>query len=372
MPRKNEPTQELRYLAWLALDPQRARVLLQKVPHEIFSDGARPTAIALATGQPWIHDEEPLSDTDARDYLFQQILGCVGKELTRAQRTKEIDKLRAAIDLFSFTRDSALQDVPVANFASIEPQIRDVVPTGVRDLDEQIRGLARGDLGFVFMPSGKGKTLVLINFAVAALMNGKTVLYITVADQGKDELLPRIDTCILARPVPYGSGEDVLKNRHFHAAQRLTGTLWIADYTDRECHLGDIERAIRENPADLVIVDHADDVLCPSSNDPNVTRHSLRTVYSNLKQYATKYQVPIWTASQSSELSWHFRTTSIADLAEAKIGKATGAAIVLGFSAGPDKEAIPGRVLCTLAKARRAYTQAVFPLNIDPQVCKVW
>lgn len=366
------PPVELRFLAWLAKDRSRATTILQRLPHEVFSDDARAAALSLATGQPWIHDANPLDDMEARDYLRTQILGLVGKELARAQRSKETRELGRIIDLFELCSEGALGALPVAKFDQVEPKIRDVVPTGVQDLDDQIRGLARGDLGFVFMPSGKGKTLVLINFAVSALRSGKTVLYISVGDQSKDELIPRIDTCILEHPMPHQATEAVLKNRHHNAMKRISGTLWIADYTDRECTIDDIDRTIREIPADLVIVDHADDVLCAYSDDPTVTRHSLRLVYTTLKKLAVKYEVPIWTASQSSELSWHFRSTSIADLAEAKIGKATGAAVVLGFSVGPEKEVIPGRVLCTIAKARRSYTERVVPLNYDQQVCRIW
>jgi len=67
----------------------------------------------------------------------------------------------------------------------------------------------------------------------------------------------------------------------------------MSDFTDRECRLEQIEHTIASCDSDLVIVDHADDVLSHFSNDPAVTRHSLRAVYMSLKQMATRYEVPI-------------------------------------------------------------------------------
>ena len=59
-------------------------------------------------------------------------------------------------------------------------------------------------------------------------------------------------------------------------------------------------------------------------------------------------------------------------MAEAKVGKATGAAIVLGFSGGPIAQQVPGVMYCSIAKARRWFAKRNFPLRYDHEVCRIW
>jgi len=87
-------------------------------------------------------------------------------------------------------------------------------------------------------------------------------------------------------------------------------------------------------------------------------------VYLALKKLSVRYDIPLWTASQSGEASWYTKAVSIQDLAEAKIGKATGAAIVLGFSAGPWDDQVPGVFYCSVAKARRNVRDGSSPLKL--------
>ena len=158
--------------------------------------------------------------------------------------------------------------------------------------------------------------------------------------------------------------------RHERAIKSLPGLLWISDFTDSECRLSDVDKAISADVWDLVLVDHADDLISKWSNDLAVTRHSLRAVYLGLKKIAAKYQVPIWTGSQSLEMSWRMDGASIGDLAEAKVGKATGAAIVLVLTGGRREH--PGLMYANIAKARRAYTERSILLTYDDKICRIW
>ena len=62
--------------------------------------------------------------------------------------------------------------------------------------------------------------------------------------------------------------------------------------------------------------------------------------------------------------------SSVSELAEAKTGKATGAAIVLGFTGGSPE--IPGEMICTIAKARRAYTKRSVVIVYDHILNRIW
>lgn len=365
-------TPEGSFLAWAALRPVVLQPLLPLLPDEVVSPAWRDLLHAIQRGEDTNGlPGPPATDTEGMAYIRGRLLAHHGAAVGRSLKSGGLEEARASWRLIDrlLTR---LEAPPIENYAAIIPVQREVVPTGIVVLDQQIRGLTRQELGFIFMPPGRGKTLTLINFATGALILGYTVLYITVADQSKDELIPRIDTTLLGTPCAGDASEEILARRHLEARDRIAGTLWVADYTDRACTIEDIEQSIATRGVDLVIVDHADDVLSPISNDPAATRHSLRVVYMTLKQLAVRYDVPIWTASQSSEMSWHFKSTSIMDTSEAKVGKATGAGVILGFSAGPRDVAAPGIMYCTIAKARRVITERTLALRYDLKLGRLW
>lgn len=357
-------TPEDNFLAWAV---QNSPEILPRLPKEIFSRNG----LDKLSDPTNIHVLSSISEVQAQKFLRNQLLALTAKQAATAQKTGRLNDLLSTMDLLEECH-SGFGKLPIDAFDLIVPIPREVIPTGIAPLDKQIQGLARGELGIIFMPPGRGKTNLLINFAVSALRNGYSVHYITVADQGKQELVPRIDTCILGSPGHPSMSEKDLQDRHALAIKTLKHRLWISDFTAQECSIDNIERVIDHCESDLVIVDHADDVLSPYSHDPTVTRHSLRVVYLALKKLGVRYDLPIWTASQSSELSWFMTRTGVADMSEAKVGKATGAAIILGFSGGPAHEQQLGIVYCTIAKARRFYTEMIFPLRCDFTKMRVW
>lgn len=366
---QNTPAeQELRFFSWAAANPEHAEAILKSLPRDCLTPEGQDI---VAQGIPQDVSVEPFLEEEAIDYLRKQLCSLLTREAGRATKTGNTQKVDYIYDqLTNFQK--AIDHPPLEDYRSASVSIRPVIPTGIGVIDQQIRGLAKGELGIAFASSGRGKTSLLINFAVNAARQGYIVHYITVADQSKEELVPRIDTCLLGEAWHASFTQEALEERHERAAKDLKGQIWVGDYTDRACTIDDIGRAIREVTSDLMIVDHADDVLSPISHDPTVTRHSLRLIYSTLKQYAVKYQLPIWTASQSDELSWNLNTTSISNMSEAKIGKATGASIILGLSAGEPKRQQPGVMYCTVVKARRAFTERCFSLRYDHARTRIW
>jgi len=361
---------EYRFIGWLTSRPDLVASLATILPPDLLSVEGQHLLQSI-NGHQTPMFESRLEPEEAIEFLQSQLLAYLGKEAGKAQRTGSLARVTSASSLLNDCM-LLLEPPPVSDYSEVDPQYREVIPTGIRSLDAQIRGLGRGELGIVAFPPGRGKTATLINFTVSALHDNRSVLYITVADQGLDELIPRIDTCILEEPPPFDAPHRVVVARHQQATQRIAGRLDIADFTDRECSLREIESTIKTKEVDLVIVDHADDVTSPYSSDPGVTRHSLRVVYMTLKKLAVRHKVPIWTASQTSEQSWWLDSASIGDLAEAKVGKASGASIVLAFSTGRGEFRRQGVVYATVAKARRAYMQRTIPINIDHARCRLW
>lgn len=354
------------FFSFLASRPDLCESLVPRLPVEIFSPEGKERLKNRAFGPLQVVDVAP----EATTFLKTQMLALLGREIGRSQRNGlDLSKIRETMALVEEC-SVELEPPPVEAYEEAEPQVRSVIPTGIEPLDNQIRGLSCGDLGIVALPSGKGKTALLINFAASALFEGRQVLYVTVADQSRDEIIPRIDACILEEVCPSGLSQSELQEFHRRAVRRLPGRLWLADYTDRSCGLGDLARIMSLHPTDIVIVDHADDVQSPYSDDPTVTRHSLRVVYMALKKLAVRFNVPIWTASQTHEQSWHYASLGVDGLAEAKTGKATGAAIVLVFTGGNPE--IQGTMYCTIAKARRSFTERIIRIQYDWALTRAW
>ena len=356
-------TPEHKFFSFLGSRPDLISSVVDRLPSEIFS----PEGKDIIARKAYLDVQAQGTETEATQFVKIQLLALLGKEIGRSQKNGlDTSKIKYVTALLEEV-EQAFEALPIESYDSATPRIRSVIPTGIEALDQQIQGLAKSDLGIVACPSGRGKSAVLVNFAVSAALSGFSVLYISVADQGKDELLPRFDSCILEKPIP--ASEDLLIKQHEQAVKRVGGKLWLADYTSQECSLSNIEQSIIQQSTDLVIVDHADD-LTPPWGDPAVTRHSLRYIYMSLKKLASKYEIPIWTASQTHEQSWGMAALGIDGLAEAKTAKATGAAIVLVLTGG--QPYIEGQMVCTIAKARRAYTERTIRINVDHSVCRVW
>lgn len=355
-------TYEEKFLSWIANNEME---LLSRIPDSLFSKDGKQLKNQILSGKKL--ESPAFTKEEAKDYLRHQLLALLGREVGKSQKSGDFSRIKSYVDLL----DDCLLDFekpPVFEFGERIPEIRETIPTGIGELDEQIGGISLGDLGVIAAPPGRGKTLLLLSISVHALFLGKSVLYISVADQGFDELAPRIATCILGEPLPLNYNASILEDRHKRANSKISGRLQLSDFTSRECSLNDIERVIRSANADIVIVDHADDVINAHTDDLTITRHSLRVTYVTLKKLATKYGVGIWTGSQSHEYLWRSQEGSTADLAESKVGKASPAALIIVLT----DSGILGVYNATLAKARRTITRRVVQIQYDHRLMTVW
>jgi hypothetical protein len=59
-------------------------------------------------------------------------------------------------------------------------EVANKIPTGLPTLDANMRGgLSLSELGMIIGPTGRGKSIVLVNLAAQALLAGKNVVYVT-------------------------------------------------------------------------------------------------------------------------------------------------------------------------------------------------
>lgn len=360
-------SKDIRFLKWVQAQNGLVETLLPRIPESIFTEEGKALRKDILLGKTTKIESEAASEEEAQEFLRQQVLGLLGREVGRAQKSGNTSNLNLYLGILEEC-ESEFEQPPTFDYVQAVPKLRTFIPTGISSIDKEIQGLASGELGIIAMATGMGKSHLLVNFAVSSLVEGRSVHYITVADAGLDEIVTRIDTCVLQEPCPRDVTSETLAKRHQKALKSIAGKLWISDFTDSECSLERIRRVLAAHPADLAIVDHADDIV-PPYGDPQATRHSLRTIYVSLKRMAVDLGVPLWTASQTAEYFRHSESASVEALAEAKVGKATSAAIVLCFTQERNQDST---ITCTIAKARRSFIHRVFQIYVDYPSGQAW
>ena len=205
--------------------------------------------------------------------------------------------------------------------------------TGVTELDDMLRGgLAAGELGVIIGAPKSGKSMVLGQVALTAMGQGGGVIYYTF-ELSEREIANRIDGCISCIP----TDQLVKKAEHVDtlvgdwlsgscAEADKRGGLVIKQMPGYETTVRDLEAHLRQQKVEhsrepsVVIVDSAD--FMSSMRSTEAHWQELGNVYIELKGLATKWDVPVWTASWANKESLSKKIVSMGDIAESfkKVG----------------------------------------------------
>jgi len=176
------------------------------------------------------------------------------------------------------------------------------VRTGFRGLDRVLGGgLRPGELGLIVGPPGRGKTAVMVNLAVGAMIARKSVLYF-ILEGDKEDLAVRVDMR-LSRVI-----KDELMQRQaevkdfvsfFH--KTFKSRLVIKQYGTETATVAELDQylnylRIAEGwEPDLIIVDYLN--ICRRSNQREDIY--LGRNYAEGKAWAVKIKKPVWSAVQA-------------------------------------------------------------------------
>lgn len=171
-------------------------------------------------------------------------------------------------------------------------------------LDEQIGGgIASEELGVIMAPTGGGKSMMLVRFAVSALRSGKKVIYYTL-ELSEDAVAYRFDAClngIFLKNVR--SYKEKIKET-IKELQKTKSGLKIKKYADGTAtvntfysHL-DWLKCNEDFVPDIIIVDYADNMR--SLEKSTELRHNLISIYRDLRAMAFELKCPVLTASQTN------------------------------------------------------------------------
>lgn len=278
-------------------------------------------------------------------------------ELVRAGKTGEVEPLIKE----ALRTGEGLEDLGVDFFSRLRDFETDTsileqekVATLNKELDGIIGGgLGDGELGVILAPTGIGKSMMLLNLAVAAIILGLFVVYYSLELSEKAiqrrlaARLSGLKTKELSKNM-----EELLKRLSI-SGQIFGGRIFIKRYPARRCSVRTIESHLERLKAigfipGLVVVDYADKMR--AERHYTDLYHEQGVVYSDLIDLGIEQELPIWTASQTTKKSLSKVVITMADVADS-FEKCRLADIILALCQTSEEEK-EGKMRIFVAKNR--------------------
>ncbi|QMV48413.1 DNA primase/helicase [Bacillus phage phi18] len=204
------------------------------------------------------------------------------------------------------------------------------VPTGMEGVDKTLGGgLGGGELGIVIAPPGRGKSIALTNIGAGAVLEGYSVAHYTM-EMPERQVEKRYDNRLLQKDTQYLLDPENA-SRSFKALQMLqktagsnrgkNGDLIIKKFPVNGCTINTIRshltklRMERNFVPDVIIIDYGD--LISPRRTYSDKRFELESVYLDMRDLASEYDCPVWSASQATRGALDKKVITIGDLAEA-------------------------------------------------------
>lgn len=217
----------------------------------------------------------------------------------------------------------------------------EAVPTGLDKLDSILcGGLYPAEFGEVAGAPEDGKTLFLINMAVAPLTLGKKTYFFSLDETGED-IAKRFDCRLTGRTAEeLRTSKDSLKLPKY--AQHLT----IIDKASG-CRIEDITGfCYRFGVPDVLFIDGGDLLLAPRREQ---RRFELGDIYTSYLRLSRMFRIPVWVSTYATIQSLDRPRKKMGDLSEGKLAKSGPATVILMVSRTEDDTV---RIV-NVAKARR-------------------
>jgi replicative DNA helicase len=181
---------------------------------------------------------------------------------------------------------------------------KETLPTGLLKLDRCLQGgMHRGEMMTVAAETGGGKSILLVQAAVSALIENRPVLFFSLEMAGED--IYRRMAANLAG-VPIREMEDY-KEKHGAELPKISQALMKlhsmpVEVVDHLHDISDIESEIArfsgENRTDVVAVDYLQIVSLPNSDN---RENAISDAARRLKTAAMKHKIVMFTASQLND-----------------------------------------------------------------------
>jgi archaellum biogenesis ATPase FlaH len=230
------------------------------------------------------------------------------------------------------------------NIGFVKYQKSERIPTAIPSLDSILYGgVGQREMATVVAPSGRGKTAFLINLMFGFMLQGYTVLYITL-EMSVVDIMRRLYRRILYKGKDYlgGQNDEEMKKwlRKFFGGSRSKGKVVycpanVYSTEDLETDIMKMELGGAFYP-DVIILDHLDLITTRSKNIRQREMYAYwRLIVDNLRIIPLTRGIPIVTATQGTRKSTEKVLLTDVDVGES-YGKVQSSDVVLSLNQSPE------------------------------------
>ena len=235
-------------------------------------------------------------------------------------------------------------------------------------------GIPNKTLNISLAGTGVGKSLFMCHLASTVLLSGRNVLYITL-EMAEEKIAERIDANLLN--VPIQDIIDIPKPMFEDKVQKLQkktqGKLIIKEYPTASAHAGHFDALVKELHLkkdfvpDIIFIDYLN--ICVSQRyraGSNVNSYTVvKSIAEELRGLAVKYNVPVFSATQTTRGGFANSDVSLTDTSES-FGLPATADLMFALISNDELEEM-GQILVKQLKNRYndLTTHRKFVLGID-------
>jgi archaellum biogenesis ATPase FlaH len=249
------------------------------------------------------------------------------------------DKLREAL---SFTFDSKIGFSLLDDGKELYSAMHDVdrvISSGLKSLDKLIEGgFHEKSLSLILAQANLGKSLIMCSLAVAALLQNKNILYISL-EMSEEKISERMLANLFDIPMDMLKMmvEDKFLDKLKQIQQTIRSRLMIVAYPPKSVSanrirsiLKDLEIKKRYKP-DMVYIDYLG-LMIPNSSKKNDNSYGeQKTISEEVRGVAVEFGFPIVSAIQTNRAGFGSADLDMTDIADS-IGIAATADIIIGVT----------------------------------------
>jgi replicative DNA helicase len=186
-------------------------------------------------------------------------------------------------------------------------------------------GLPNKTLNIALAGTGVGKSLFMCHLASSVLLQGRSVLYITL-EMAEERIAERIDANLLNVPIQQlvDLPRSTFENKVNSIAKKTQGSLVIKEYPTASAHSGHFKALLNELALkksfrpDIIFIDYLN--ICASSRhkaNSSVNSYSyIKSIAEELRGLAVEFNVPIVSATQTTRGGYGNSDVELTDTSE--------------------------------------------------------
>ena len=222
--------------------------------------------------------------------------------------------------------------------------------------------------------TGVGKSLFMCHVAASVLLQGRSVLYITL-EMAEERIAERIDANLLNVPIQQlvDLPRQMFENKVSNIAKKTQGTLIIKEYPTASAHSGHFKALLNELALkksfrpDIIFIDYLN--ICASSRhkaNSSINSYSyIKAIAEELRGLAVEFNVPIVSATQTTRSGFGSSDPELTDTSES-FGLPATADLMFALISTEELEQL-GQIMVKQLKNRYSSTDKYkrFVLGID-------